>query len=230
MKNLIILHGALGAKSQFEQVAVLLKDHFHVSVLEFEGHGTRSADEVSFSMELFAHNLKKFLQQQQIEQPLVFGYSMGGYVALKLESQEPGSLEQIITLGTKFDWNPESAEKEAGMLHAEKIEAKVPAFAAYLKSLHGADHWKTVLERTATMMLDLGNRPALSPDVYHRIQIPVRLLRGSKDTMVTEEETTEVLHLLENGNYLEIAGWQHPVNLISPKELAQQVLSLYLPG
>ena len=230
MKNLIILHGALGAKSQFEQLDSQLKEHFIVYTLEFEGHGSKAGDSIDFSIELFAQNLKEFMQENNIQKPLIFGYSMGGYVALKLESQYPGSIEKLVTLGTKFDWNPESAEKEAKMLNAEKIAEKVPAFAGYLQSLHGEHNWKAVLQRTAKMMLQLGNKPALKPYDFHHIQIPVCLLRGEKDGMVSKEETVNVQGLLANANFEEIADWAHPINLISPEELTQQLLRLYLPG
>jgi pimeloyl-ACP methyl ester carboxylesterase len=230
MKNLIILHGALGAKSQFEQLAAQLTEHFKVYTLEFAGHGTKSMEQTDFSIQLFAQNLKDFMQENQIQKPLIFGYSMGGYVALKLESQYPGSIEKLVTLGTKFGWNPESAEKEASMLNPEKIEEKVPAFAGYLKSLHGENNWKTVLQRTAKMMLELGNKPALKSYDFHHIQIPVQLLRGEKDAMVTKEETAEVQSLLGNGSFLEIADWVHPINLVPSDQLTQQLLSSYLPG
>jgi pimeloyl-ACP methyl ester carboxylesterase len=229
MKNLIILHGALGAKSQFEQLIPQLTDHFKVYTLDFSGHGTKSGDEIDFSIDRFAQDLKEFMGQNDLQKPLVFGYSMGGYVALKLESLEKDSFEKIVTLGTKFDWNPESAEKEAKMLNAEKIEEKVPAFAAYLKSLHGENEWKTLLQKTAKMMLELGNKPALKAYDFHQVQIPVQLMRGEKDVMVMKEETTKTQSLLGNGNYLEIEEWQHPINLVPSDQLAQQVLSLYLP-
>ena len=78
-------------------------------------------------------------------------------------------------------------------------------------------------------MLELGNKPALSPDDFQQIQIPVLLLRGEKDVMVTEEETSEVQHLLANANFQEVSEWQHPINLVPSDQLAQQVLNSYLP-
>ena len=230
MKNLIILHGALGAQSQFDQLAAQLADHFHVHTLDFDGHGTKSGLEMDFSIERFAQNLEDFMTQNELHKPLIFGYSMGGYVALKLESRKPGSFEKLLTLGTKFDWTPESAEKEVKMLNTEKIEEKVPAFAAYLKTLHGENEWKSVLQRTAEMMIGLGNNPALKPNDFRSIKLPVILLRGSKDTMVTAEETKRVQELLSGSAYYEPADWQHPINLVPSKELAQELLSSYLPG
>ncbi len=230
MKNLIILHGALGAKTQFKDIAEQLKSHFTVHSFDFDGHGAKSVTESEYSIETFAQNLQDFMRENGIQQPLIFGYSMGGYVALKLESQNPGSFEKLVTLGTKFDWTPESAEKESKMLNAEKIEEKVPAFAGYLKSLHGEDEWKNVLGKTAQMMLNLGNKPALTNDDFAKITLPVQLLRGSKDVMVSEAETTKVQEQLPHADYLEIAEWQHPINQVPSKELIQQLLSLYLPG
>ena len=229
MKNLIILHGALGAKSQFEQLIPQLTNHFNVYTLDFSGHGTQSGGETEFSIDRFATELKDFMAQNQLEKPLVFGYSMGGYVALKLECLEANSFEKIVTLGTKFNWNAESAEKEAKMLNAEKIEEKVPAFAGYLKSLHGEHEWKTLLSKTAKMMLELGKKPALRPYDFHHVHIPVLLLRGENDVMVTKEESMETQSLLRNGTYLEIAGWQHPINLVPSDQLVQQLLSSYSP-
>lgn len=230
MKKLIILHGALGSKTQFEQLAGLLGTYFEVHTPDFDGHGSKSASQNAYSVELFAQNLADYMQANGIKKPLVFGYSMGGFVALKLESMHPGSLEELVTLGTKFDWSPESAEKEVKMLNAEKIEEKVPAFAAYLKSLHGEQEWKSVLERTARMMLEMGNETVLTAEDFSKIRIPVRLLRGTKDVMVSEAETKNVQNQLTDSAYREVENWQHPINLVSPEELAQQLLSLYLPG
>jgi pimeloyl-ACP methyl ester carboxylesterase len=231
MKNLIILHGALGAKSQFEQLVSQLTDHLNVYTFDFDGHGTKSdSNEINFSIEGFAQNLKNFMEENSIHRPLIFGYSMGGYVALKLESLEARSFEKIVTLGTKFDWTPESAEKETKMLDPEKIEEKVPDFAAYLKSLHGESGWKTVLQRTTKMMSELGRKPSLRPYDFHHIQIPVRLLLGEKDVMVTKDETRNVQELLANAKFEEIADWVHPINLVPSDQLAQELLSSYLPG
>ena len=54
---------------------------------------------------------------------------MGGYVALQLANKHPKYVQKIITLGTKFAWDKETAAKEVKMLNPEKIEEKIPAFA-----------------------------------------------------------------------------------------------------
>src|SRR5688572_10854421 len=155
MKSILLLHGALGAKSQLEPLKHLLQSTFDVHTLNFEGHGDRPSEK-DYSMDLFAQNLKDYLDQHNLKNVLVFGYSMGGYVALRLAQKHPAYFEKIITLGTKFNWTPETAAKEVKMLDADKIQEKVPAFAHALSKLHSATDWRLVLKKTAAMMLDLG--------------------------------------------------------------------------
>lgn len=226
MKQLLILHGAIGASSQFNELKNQLTHQFEVATLDFEGHGNRKSNR-TFSIDYFVENVKDYLAELKWNKPLVFGYSMGGYVALKLEAVSNGTFEKIFTLGTKFDWNPEQAQKESQMLNPTSIALKIPAFATYLQGLHGRGKWDEVLEKTANMMLELGDNPALNEQVLSRIQTDVILLRGEKDSMVSEFETVAVKHQLSHSEYLEIPNWQHPIDRIPVNELAQKLQSLF---
>lgn len=226
MKKLIILHGALGAKKQFWAIEQELKLHFDVTVLEFEGHG-KTTLQGEFNVPNFAKQLEE-LVSQFTEKPVVFGYSMGGYVALKYATNFPSAFERLITLGTKFEWNVETALKESGQLVPEKIEEKVPAFAAYLQDLHGTTQWRTVLENTAEMMLAMGEDPPLSPTNLHNIDFPVTLSLGSEDVMVTRNETELYAQALPKGEYREMAGWKHPIDRIPTDELVSFLKESFL--
>lgn len=226
MKDLIILHGALGAKSQFDGLASLLQNSFNVHLMEFDGHGSL-AGSGPFRIDLFAAQLEEFIAERNLSNPLVFGYSMGGYVALYLACKRIISFEKLLTLGTKFDWNPESALAESRQLNADKIEEKVPAFAAYLKSLHGDSNWRMVLEETAKMMLEMGNEPPLKPEMLVPISFPVICARGSADAMVSEAETSPYAQALSKGIYQEIEGWKHPIDRIPVPELADFLVQTY---
>lgn len=158
--NLLLLHGALGCKDQFDPLAKILEDHFNLHLLNFEGHGGEHSD-IHFSIDLFAGKTSDFIKENKIEGTNVFGYSMGGYVALKLALNQPGTINKIITLGTKFQWDETTAEKEIKMLNPENIELKVPQFAAELKRRHYPEDWKIVMKKTAGMMHALGNGQAM---------------------------------------------------------------------
>lgn len=225
MKSIIVLHGALGAKTQLEPLTNALNAIYKVHSLNFEGHGGRQA-EGDFSIERFAENLKDYMNEHELSGCPVFGYSMGGYVALKLESQHPGTFSKIVTLGTKFGWTPEVAEKETAMLNPEKIEEKVPKFATALAALHAPLDWKEMMLKTAEMMRNLGTKPALSQEDFARIQIPVSLMMGSEDVMVTKEETQAVLAQLPNADFTVVEGWQHPIERVEAGQLADKLKEL----
>ncbi|MEM9824780.1 MAG: alpha/beta fold hydrolase, partial [Bacteroidota bacterium] len=131
-ENIILLHGALGSQQQMQALAPLLSPHFAVHSLNFLGHGG-DPSETHFTMKALAQQVKTFIEEKQLGRTHIFGYSMGGYVALNLALDHPEQIQSIVTFGTKFNWSKEAAEKEVKMLNPELIEAKVPQFAQRLK-------------------------------------------------------------------------------------------------
>lgn len=222
MKTILLLHGALGARTQFETLQQLLAKTYQVHTLNFEGHGDR-ATEKPYSLDLFAQNLKDYLDQHNLKRVLVFGYSMGGYVALTLAKSHPQYFEKIITLGTKFNWTPESAEKEVKLLNPEKIQEKVPAFAEALSKLHPATDWKTVMQKTAALMLELGNGKAFRDADFKAIAVPCVIGVGDQDAMVTREETQHVVGLIPNAAFYLLEKTIHPMDKLDVVRVANLI-------
>lgn len=194
---ILLLHGALGSKAQFIPLQKILAKQHEVYSLNFDGHGNSKSGN-DFSIDLFTRNVFEFLNEKKLSKIAVFGYSMGGYVAFNLALKHPGFIEKIITLGTKFDWNPEFAEKEIKMLNPQQMQLKVPAFVKQLQHLHGAENWKNVVEKTATMMLSLGNNPPLKKENFQQIEIETLLCLGEFDRMASISESENVANWLPN--------------------------------
>ena len=70
-----------------------------------------------------------------VHAPIVFGYSMSGYVALALEAERPGTFSGIVTLGTKFAWTPDVATTESARLDPAAISKKLRSSRRYWKSV-----------------------------------------------------------------------------------------------
>lgn len=222
MKNILLLHGAIGAKDQLELLSGELKElGFKVHTLNFSGHGQHPF-QVDFGIEQFALELEQFIHANSIVKPVVFGYSMGGYVALYLAKQKPDLLGTIITLGTKFSWSPEIAQKEIKMLDSKVIVEKVPKFAAALKERHGND-WETLLQKTAEMMIGLGNKNCLLPEDVQAIESKVLIGLADKDNMVSLEETVAVYKQLKNGSMYMLPDTKHPIETVNANLLAKLI-------
>ena len=224
MKQLILLHGALGASSQFIELKKRLESYYQLFLLDFDGHGHGKATE-EMSIELFSETLKNFIDERQLVKPLIFGYSMGGYVALLTASKYPNSIGAVLTLGTKFKWDEESATQEIKLLDPEKIELKVPKFAEYLETIQAPTEWKKVMYQTQELMLRLGKSPLLEKSVLESITIPVHLRLGSEDTMVTLNETEAIRQQLKNATFEVVDGIPHPIQQISNESLENLIRS-----
>ena len=220
--DLIILHGALGGKDQFTSLASLLSENFNVFTIDFEGHGSR-ASQRPFSIEHFAENLAELISNEGLQNPSVFGYSMGGYVALYHAATSKQRFNGIFTLGTKFNWTPESASTEVKMLNPDKIIEKVPAFAKSLDSRHQGIGWKNVMEETASMMLEMGDNPPLNDQLLDEIHCPVLITRGDNDSMVNEEESQSIASKISGAQYHSFQGFKHPIEQVDQTILAKAI-------
>jgi len=209
-KNLLLLHGALGSKDQLAALEKELKTNYSVHLINFEGHGDIATSN-DFSIELFTKNVITYLQDHKIESTHIFGYSMGGYVALNLAIQHPERVESIVTFGTKFNWNAATATKEVKMLDPKLIEERVPKFAEHLNRVHQISDWKHVLSKTAKMMIDLGNKPTLTDKELSKINHPVLISIGDQDNMVTIDESMNTATYLKNGDIHILEGFKHPI-------------------
>jgi pimeloyl-ACP methyl ester carboxylesterase len=218
MSEIILLHGALGSASQMNQMKQTIENSGHsCSVIEFSSHGNTTGS-VDFGIEQFASELKMFLEGLS-EKPLVFGYSMGGYVALYLALNCPELFVGIITLATKIYWNPAIALKEAAMLNPEKIKNKIPAFAEILRQRHKSIHWETLCELTANMMKDLGKNPPLTTETLGNINCPVLFAVGDRDEMIGLEETIMAYKSVPKAQLAVLPSTRHPIEKFTTENL-----------
>ncbi|MCA6435259.1 MAG: alpha/beta fold hydrolase [Bacteroidetes bacterium] len=222
MKNIILLHGAIGSQEQLNPLASELKHFgFKVFSFNFSGHGMAPFQK-AFGIPQFAQELLVFINQNKLQMVDVFGYSMGGYVALYLSSLQPNLIGRIVTLGTKFAWDPVTAEKEIKQLQPEQIKVKVPKFAVALEKRHG-EKWELLLNQTAQLMIALGEFNLLNKKSLENIKSKVFLGMAEHDSMVTDDETQGVAETIVNAERYFIKAAEHPIETVDSGLLAKQI-------
>ncbi|MBC7885222.1 MAG: alpha/beta hydrolase [Saprospiraceae bacterium] len=224
--DVILLHGALGSEKQFTELRELLSDFYNVYTFNFSGHGGRTIDQ-PFSIDLFGEDTLAFMKDKNLVHPAVFGYSMGGYVALKLASEHLNIFQKIVTLATKFEWTKESAAKEVKMLQSDIIEEKIPRFAQMLHDRHVPEDWKMNMSYTADMMRALGNGDAMNEDDFEKIKTPVTICVGLEDNMVTQQESQWAADHIPSAKFILIAGLKHPIESILPERMKDILLKSF---
>lgn len=224
--QLLLLHGALGASQQFSSLEKLLESNFEILKLDFSGHGKKESTPSKFSIELFSNEVLNFLAENKIDSIPIFGYSMGGFVALFLALHHPAKVKKISTLATKFEWTPEIAVAEIKFLNPKKTIEKVPAFAQQLQQLHG-DKWPELMQKTAVFMQDLGANNPLPYTKMEAIKCPVLLCLGDKDKMVSEAETRTALKALPLGHMHLFKDCAHALEQVNLAALSAQLIQFF---
>ncbi len=217
IRPLLLLHGALGSANQLEPLRQKLAENRPVHALNFSGHGGLPMPSEPFSLQLFGKAIAAEVTALGWDEFEIFGYSMGGYVALWLaaggldgQGFSKNSIQKITTLGTKLDWNPATAAKEISMLNPEKMAEKIPAFAALLAERHAPTDWKSVVSATAAFLQTLGDEPLRASD-FSKIQCPVRLCVGELDNMVSVAETEDVAGQIPDAQFEVLPGVKHAI-------------------
>lgn len=224
--EILLLHGALGSAAHFDALKPLLPSAWQAHAFSFSGHGGRPFGP-GFSNDAFVEETIAEMDRLGWDRCDIFGYSMGGYVALSLALKYPDRVGRIMTLGTKLYWSPEIAQKEAGMLVPEKIEAKVPAFAQALAARHAPNDWKELCRKTAGMMAELGEKNPLAPASLMPLAHPVRICLGDADNMVTREESQAVAEVLANGEFVLLGNTPHPLEKVDVGVLVREVVNSF---
>jgi len=88
-KAVLLLHGFLEDKSMWDEFVKSLAKLYQVLVIDLPGHGKSSVLSSVHSMALMADVSQKVLQKENIENCVVIGHSMGGYVALAFAEKYP---------------------------------------------------------------------------------------------------------------------------------------------
>lgn len=227
---ILLLHGALGAASTLAPLADALRaaDVGAVHALEFPGHGDSPLpDGAPFGIAPFADAVRAWCDAHAVPRAVLFGYSMGGYVALHLAATYPDRVAAVGTLGTKLDWTPEGAAREGARLDPATMRAKVPRFADALAARHaGAGGWEPLCARTRALLAALGDAPLVTAATLATIDAPARLMMGDRDATLTLDETAAAARAIRGGELAVLPGTPHPLEQVDVARLAFEVRTL----
>ena len=225
---LLLLHGALGARGQFDGLLPHIETAFTVHRLEFDGHGATPLGERGFCNAAFVQNVIDYLDAHDIERVDIFGYSMGGYIACLVAAQHPDRVNRIATLGTKYLWDEASLARELKYLNIDKIKEKVPHFADMLARRHTALGWETVVERTKEVMRENVTTGGLTPEFMSRLQQPLRVMVGDRDATAGVLDSYTIFQALPNGQFEVLPATPHPFERVAYPRLAQSLIEFFL--
>lgn len=182
-----------------------------------------AADE--FRVEQFARELDEYIKKNELSSTYVFGHGLGGYVALFHKANFDDSVvKKIYTYGTKFNWSESTVSKELQMLNPDLVLEKFPQLVTLLKKKHG-DKWRWVLQSMAHLIQNLEKLDELTQEDLTEINVPVTLMLGDQDRVVSTEETQTAKNHLKLADIHIIAHSKHEIERANLKEISKIILN-----
>lgn len=96
-KPVIILHGLFGSLDNWMSLAKKWSENYQIWLVDQRNHG-QSPHSEDFNYELMAEDLKEFLSENEIKDPIILGHSMGGKTAMEFAVNYPKQLKKLIVV------------------------------------------------------------------------------------------------------------------------------------
>jgi len=245
---LLFLHGLMNNARYWEHIAVRFADRYAVYAPDLRGHGESEHAPGGYLVWAFAMDLRGFVEELDLEAFDLVAHSIGSRVAMAYARDHSHRLKHLVLA----DMGPEMAEQGArGIRRSTGESQKAPGFSseaeaiAHFAELYpGASHEFLYRQVVASLVLDekTGNlvfrfdpaihqatgRAALVEIPYlweslEHISCPTLVIRAEKSRMLSTEIAEQMVKLLPNGRYVEVANAGHQVPLHQPDAFANAI-------
>lgn len=98
--DMVLIHGKGYSKENMDILFAHYAPTFHVVSYDVRGHG-ESDKPAAFTLEDDVADLAALVEKMGLREPVVIGFSMGSYIALKTAEEHPGLFSKIVLIGTK---------------------------------------------------------------------------------------------------------------------------------
>jgi 3-oxoadipate enol-lactonase len=221
----VFIHGYPFNRSLWTAQTEALTGRFRVVTPDLRGFGESEASEGPATMNDLAQDVAKLMDHLGIDQAVIAGLSMGGYVALAFVKQFPSRVKALVLADTRAQADTEEA-KQTRMQQAEKAMSEgmagiADAMLPKLLTPETVSKRPEVVKRVRDMMLKTKPQGAASAllgmaqredltEFISTIRVPTMILVGGEDaiTPVADSEkmqskiATSHLVVLENAGHV----------------------------
>jgi pimeloyl-ACP methyl ester carboxylesterase len=202
-RPLVVLHGAYMTIGAMGAIVPGLAETRQVIAVELQGHGHTADADRPITYEQMADDTAALLGHLGIGQADVFGYSMGGGVALQLAIRDPGLVRKLVAASASYTSDGMQPELH-GMVPSITPEmfAGSPIEAAYLEVAPNLEDFPRLVEKLKRLDMTPFGWPA---EDIRGIKAPTLIVIGDSDA-IRLEHAVEMFRLLGSGAMGDLAG------------------------
>jgi 2-succinyl-6-hydroxy-2,4-cyclohexadiene-1-carboxylate synthase len=234
---LLMLHGFMGSGRVFDHLIPQIKIFSNPLTIDLVGHGdTRTPDNSSlYQTENQIHQLTSILERLRFEPMVLYGYSMGGRLALQLATAYPRFFSGLILESAHCGLSsPEQrkARVQTDQKRADQINknqqnflnkwASLPLFSQTpetFKTIYRDISMKQNAEQMAYSLLEFGS--GVMPNICDKLsslQMPVHLVAGSQDPSYVSRMTQMSVQIPVSHLHIVLSAG-HRVHTDQPQEI-----------
>jgi len=216
--TVLLLHGAAGSTQTETRLLVRhLEPYLHVVALDFMGHGTSAnvTPGQPLTPELFTQNAQAVLDDMDIATTHVFGFSMGGNMALQLAHDIPNRVERVIAHGAHIDWTTATVDAMTQRLD------RAGSSPDRMDTLHG--DWDALSEALRTFIEQLPGAALRLRRQMQTVDQPVLVSMVDADDLFPLQAALTLHNALPNSRLAILPGQHHALQRQHIAPLADQV-------
>lgn len=205
---LVLLHGLMDDAREWDKIAPMLAERYHVFALDQRGHG-ESGRPGAYSYELMSDDLKAFADALSLGRFTLIGHSMGGMVAFLFGELWPERLERLVIEDTVPPF------KEPGTPAGPELPEVAPEDAPPVYQ----QNWAVV----RPIVSQARNPPSSWWNDVHQVTVPTLIIGGGATSHIPQEKLAEVAHLMPDARFVSIEGGGHAIHQNRPEEYKEQI-------
>ncbi len=232
----VILHGLFGQSDNWVTVGRRIADQFHVFIPDQRNHG-QSPHAAIHSFPSMADDLAEFIEEHNIQNPILVGHSMGGKVAMTYALENPDKIRKLVVIDISPRKYPERithTQVITQMLGIELANIKTrgevekilelriedPRVRMFIMKnlyykIHGKLAWRLNIE-AINQSMDLLFDGIQSESQYKG---PALFIRGGKSDYVPDADIPLITSMFPEVVLKTISGASHWVHADAPEEL-----------
>jgi pimeloyl-ACP methyl ester carboxylesterase len=239
---LIILHGLFGQSDNWNTLAKgFSAKGFRVFTIDQRNHGLSPHSDV-WNYDVMADDLKEFIDDHKLVDPILLGHSMGGKTVMFFEIKYSGIAQKIIIADISprayephhgdvlealnaVDFNMVKTRKEAeAILNNYLSDFGTKQF--LLKNIYWHDSENNLMDWRFNLKVITKNCNAICVEVPKGISmVPALVIRGEKSNYVTESDLIDFKNYFPDYVLETIMGSGHWIHAEKPKEFFECVLN-----
>jgi pimeloyl-ACP methyl ester carboxylesterase len=201
---LVVLHGAYMSIQTLGELVPRFAQNRQVIAVELQGHGrTADIEDRPFSYEQMADDIAALMDEIGVEKADIFGYSLGGGVALEIAIRYPEKVDRLVLVSTGYNseaYHPGFFEM-VSMLTPEMF-AGTPIVTDYMSLAPNPDGFPRLVEK----LIALDSEPVnWSAEEIQSIEAPTLIMLGDSDS-VRLEHAVDMFRQRGGGVDGELAG------------------------